>query len=230
MPVFLSFFPKNRHFEMGSNCDVLTLKRTSFSTFFVVGRSNHLPTTSAFFRQIPSVAIYTKKLEINLTAMSRGFDPPSAPRAVPCGVLLFIFVANYARVARWDSNSPCPALCVPRGCNSPADCCKGAGESHRLRQVSLLNFTLGSNFFIAALQNPRAFLIDISPLFSSSDFRVRYKSYQQSRQIAIHRTTQDSSAAWVQIDSKKAAPDFSDAAAVQITTSLWAALRAVSVC
>ena len=74
MPVFLSFFPKNRHFETGSNCDVLTLKRTSFSTFFVVGRSNHLPTTSAFFRQIPSVAIYTKKLEINLTAMSRGFE------------------------------------------------------------------------------------------------------------------------------------------------------------
>ena len=119
--------------------------------------------------------------------------PPSAPKAAPYGALLFIFAANYARVARWDSNSPCPALCVPPGCNSPADCCKGAGESHRLRQVSLLNFTLGSDFFIAALQNPRAFLIDISPLFSSSDFRVRYKSYQQSRQIAIHRTTQDSS-------------------------------------
>lgn len=74
MPVFLSFFPKIRHFETGSNCDVLTLKRTSFSTFFVVGRSNHLPTTSAFFRQIPSVAIYTKKLEINLAAMPRGFE------------------------------------------------------------------------------------------------------------------------------------------------------------
>ena len=59
---------------MGSNCDVLTLKRTSFSTFFVVGRSNHLPTTSAFFRQIPSVSIYTKKLEINLAAMPRGFE------------------------------------------------------------------------------------------------------------------------------------------------------------
>lgn len=39
--------------------------------------------------------------------------PPSAPKAAPCGVLLFIFTANYARVARWDSNSPCPALCVP---------------------------------------------------------------------------------------------------------------------
>ena len=90
--------------------------------------------------------------------------PPSAPKAAPCGVLLFIFATNYARAARWDSNSP-------------ADCCKGAGESHRLRQVSLLNFTLGSDFFIASLQNSVAFLINISPLFSSSDFRVRYKSY-----------------------------------------------------
>lgn len=72
--------------------------------------------------------------------------PPSAPRAAPCGVLLFIFAANYARVARWDSNSPCPALCVPPGCNSPADCCKGAGESHRLRQVSLLDSTLVAIF------------------------------------------------------------------------------------
>ena len=65
--------------------------------------------------------------------------------------------------------------------------------SRRLRQVSLLNSTLDSDFFVAALWNPRTFLINISPLFSSSDFRVRYKSYQQSRQIAIHRTTQDSS-------------------------------------
>ena len=64
-------------------------------------------------------------------------------------------------------------------------------ESHRLRQVSLLNFTLGSDFFIAALQNPRAFLIDISPLFSSSDFRVRYKSYPQTDRKAIHRIAQE---------------------------------------
>ena len=41
--------------------------------------------------------------------------PPSAPKTAPCGVLPFIFAANYTRVARWDSNSPCPALCVPPG-------------------------------------------------------------------------------------------------------------------
>ena len=71
---FSLIFPEKSAFRNGSNCDVLTLKRTSFSTFFVVGRSNHLPTTSAFFRQIPSVSIYTKKLEINLAAMPRGFE------------------------------------------------------------------------------------------------------------------------------------------------------------
>ena len=84
--------------------------------------------------------------------------PPSAPKTAPCGVLPFIFAANYTRVARWDSNSPCPALCVPPGCNSPADCCKGAGESHRLRQVSLLNSTLGSDFLLLLCKIPVLFL------------------------------------------------------------------------
>lgn len=84
--------------------------------------------------------------------------PPSAPKATPCGVLLFIFATNYARAARWDSDSPCPALCVPPGCNSPADCCKGAGESHRLRQVSLLISTLGSDFLLPLCKIPVLFL------------------------------------------------------------------------
>ena len=85
----------------------------------------------------------SRRIEAVVTRLTRNqFDsnvtwvriPPSAPKAAPCGVLLFIFATNYARAARWDSNSPCPALCVPPGCNSPADCCKGARESHRLRQ------------------------------------------------------------------------------------------------
>ena len=85
----------------------------------------------------------SRRIEAVVTRLTRNqFDsnvtwvriPPSAPKAAPCGVLLFIFATNYARAARWDSNSPRPALCVPPGCNSPADCCKGAGESHRLRQ------------------------------------------------------------------------------------------------
>ena len=75
-------------------------------------------------------------------------------KAAPCGALLFIFAANYARAARWDSNSPCPALCVPPGCNSPADCCKGAGKFHRLHQVSLLNSTLGSDTWCRFVKFP----------------------------------------------------------------------------
>ena len=50
--------------------------------------------------------------------------PPSAPKAAPCGVLFSVFIASFAR---WDSNSPCPALCAPPGCKNPVGCCKGAG-------------------------------------------------------------------------------------------------------
>ena len=109
----------------------------------------------------------SRRIEAVVTRLTRNqFDsnvtwvriPPSAPKTAPCGVLLFIFAANHARAARWDSNSPRPALCVPPGCNSPADCCKGAGESHRLRQVSLLNFTLGSDFLLPPCKIPVLFL------------------------------------------------------------------------
>ena len=80
------------------------------------------------------------------------------PTTLEIIILLFIFAANYARAARRDSNNPRPALCVPPGCNSPADCCKGAGESHRLRQVSLLNSTLGSDFLLPFCKIPSLFL------------------------------------------------------------------------
>ena len=65
----------------------------------------------------------------------RGRIRASAPKAAPCGVLLFIFAANFARAARWDSNSPCPALCVPPGKNAPVGHFQGAGEFARLRHI-----------------------------------------------------------------------------------------------
>ena len=178
---------------MGSNCDVLTLKRTSFSTFFVVGRSNHLPTTSAFFRQIPSVAIYTKKLEINLAAMPRGFESHRLrQRQHPAGCCLLFLRQTMqglrggnrtARARRFASRRAATVLrTVARARENPTACAK--------YHCSISHWVV---IFIAALRNPEAILICISPLFSSSDFRVRYKSYQKSRQIAIHRTTQDSS-------------------------------------
>ena len=191
MPVFLSFFPKNRHFEMGSNCDVLTLKRTSFSTFFVVGRSNHLPTTSAFFRQIPSVSIYTKKLEINLAAMPRGFESHRLRQRQHLAGRCFLFLQQTmqglqggirtARARRFASRRAATVLrTVARARENPTVCAK--------YHYSILHWVV---IFCCRFAKFRCFLIGISPLFSSSDFRVRYKSYQQSRQIAIHRTTQD---------------------------------------
>ena len=44
---------------------------------------------------------------------------PVAPRAAPYGVLLFLFCMDFRAVKEGDSNSPCPALCVPRGRNAP---------------------------------------------------------------------------------------------------------------
>ena len=60
--------------------------------------------------------------------------------------------------ATWDSNSPCPALCVPPGKNAPVGHFWGAGESHRLRQVSLLNSTLGSDFLFPLCKISMLFL------------------------------------------------------------------------
>lgn len=176
---------------MGSNCDVLTLKRASFSTFFVVGRSNHLPTTSAFFRQIPSVAIYTKKLEINLAAMPRGFESHRLRQRQHLAGRCFLFLQQTmqglqggirtARARRFASRRAATVLrTVARARENPTVCAK--------YHYSILHWVV---IFCCRFAKFRCFLIGISPLFSSSDFRVRYKSYQQSRQIAIHRTTQD---------------------------------------
>ena len=167
MPVFLSFFPKNRHFEMGSNCDVLTLKRTSFSTFFVVGRSNHLPTTSAFFRQIPSVAIYTKKLESLHPAghlVRRKSHNGGLCRV--CRTQLFIVILH-RNLAFFQTL--CGAVLEYIGRRIEAvitgltrnqlNSKEFRGfESHRLRQVSLLNSTLGSDFLLPFCKTPLLFL------------------------------------------------------------------------
>lgn len=130
--------------------------------FFNIFRRRSVESSSDNFRFFPtntvSFDIYQKTRNQFGSNATWVRIPPSAPKAAPCGALLFIFAANYARAARWDSNSPCPALCVPPGCNSPADCCKGAGESHRLRQVSLLNSTLGSDFLLPLCKIPVLFL------------------------------------------------------------------------
>ncbi len=156
---FSLIFPEKSAFRNGFELRRSDVKKDFFFNIF---RRRSVESSSDNFRFFPtntvSFDIYQKtrnQFDSNVTWVR---IPPSAPKTAPCGVLLFIFAANYARAARWDSNSPCPALCVPPGCNSPADCCKGAGESHRLRQVSLLNFTLGSDFLLPLCKIPVLFL------------------------------------------------------------------------
>lgn len=156
---FSLIFPEKSAFRNGFELRRSDVKKDFFFNIF---RRGSVESSSDNFRFFPintvSCDIYQKtrnQFDSNVTWVR---IPPSAPRAAPCGALLFIFVANFARAARWDSNSPCPALCVPPGCNSPADCCKGAGESHRLRQVSLLNFILGSDFLLPICKISMLFL------------------------------------------------------------------------
>ena len=152
---FSLIFPEKSAFRNGFELRRSDVKKDFFFNIF---RRRSVESSSDNFRFFPtntvSFDIYQKtrnQFDSNVTWVR---IPPSAPRAAPCGVLLFIFATNYARAARRDSNSPCPALCVPPGCNSPADCCKGAGESARLRQVSLLNSTLGSDFLLLVCKIP----------------------------------------------------------------------------
>ncbi|MFR4258450.1 MAG: hypothetical protein ACLT1N_00950 [Gemmiger formicilis] len=159
---YLAFFPKSRHFcpKTGDFASFRTYIVfcwfiSVFSTNIAQNQRTNQPVLALVITILPFQRLTRNQFGSNATWVR---IPPSAPKAAPCGALLFIFAANYARAARWDSNSPCPALCVPPGCNSPADCCKGAGESHRLRQVSLLNSTLGSDFLLLVCKIPLLFL------------------------------------------------------------------------
>ena len=145
---FSLIFPEKSAFRNGFELRRSDVKKDFFLNIF---RRRSVESSSNNFRFFPinavSFDIYQKtrnQFDSNVTWVR---IPPSAPRAAPCGALLFIFVANFARAARWDSNSPCPA-----------DCCKGAGESHRLRQASLLDSTLGSDFLLLLCKIPMLFL------------------------------------------------------------------------
>lgn len=113
---FSLIFPEKSAFRNGFELRRSDVKKDFFFNIF---RRRSVESSSDNFRFFPtntvSFDIYQKtrnQFDNNVTWVR---IPPSAPKAAPCGVLLFIFAANYARAARWDSNSPCPALCVPPG-------------------------------------------------------------------------------------------------------------------
>jgi hypothetical protein len=54
--------------------------------------------------------------------------PPSAPKAAPCGVLLFIFAANYARGCKVGFEQPVPGALRPAGLQQSCGLLQGRGR------------------------------------------------------------------------------------------------------
>ena len=111
---FSLIFPEKSAFRNGFELRRSDVKKDFFFNIF---RRRSVESSSDNFRFFPintvSCDIYQKTRNQFGSNATWVRIPPSAPKAAPCGVLLFIFAANFARAARWDSNSPCPALCVP---------------------------------------------------------------------------------------------------------------------
>ena len=126
---YLAFFPKSRHFcpktgDFASFRTYIVFCRfiSVFSTNIVQNQRTNQPASALVITILPFQRLTRNALGQETVAWVR--LPPSAPKAAPCGVLFSVFIASFAR---WDSNSPCPALCVPPCCNNPVGCCKGAG-------------------------------------------------------------------------------------------------------
>ena len=124
--------------------------------------------------------------------MSRGFESHRLRQGQHPAGCCFLFLRQTmqelqggirtARARRFASRRAATVLrTVARARENPTVCAK--------YHYSISHWVV---FFYCRFAKFRCFLIGISPLFSSSDFRVRYKSYQQSRQIAIHENAQKS--------------------------------------
>ena len=122
---FSLIFPEKSAFRNGFELRRSDVKKDFFFNIF---RRRSVESSSDNFRFFPintvSCDIYQKTRNQFDSNVAWVRLPPSAPKAAPCGVLFSVFIASFAR---WDSNSPCPALCVPPGCKNPVGCCKGAG-------------------------------------------------------------------------------------------------------
>ena len=128
MPVFLSFFPKIRHSETGSNCDVLTLKRTSFSTFFVVGRSNHLPTTSAFSDKYRQLRYIPKNSKSIWQQCHVGSNPTVCAKSSTLRGAVFYFCGKLCKGCKVGFEQPVPGALRPAGLQQSCGLLQGRGR------------------------------------------------------------------------------------------------------
>ena len=78
------------------------------------------------------------------TRKARGSNPPGRTKSSTLwGAALFVLHGFYGAVKEGDSNSPCPALCVPRGVSGAR-----LGESLRTHKKSALPCTLSMRFWV----------------------------------------------------------------------------------
>jgi len=120
---YLAFFQKSRHFCPKTSDFAYFRTYIVFRWFISVFSTNIAQTQRTNQPALTPIAAITPFLRLTRNQFGSNATwvriPPSAPKTASCGVLPFIFAANYAGAARWDSNSPCPALCVPPDKNAP---------------------------------------------------------------------------------------------------------------
>lgn len=121
---FSLIFPEKSAFRNGFELRRSDVKKDFFFNIF---RRRSVESSSDNFRFFPtntvSFDIYQKtrnQFDSNVTWVR---IPPSAPKAAPCGALLFIFAANYARFEQ-----PVPGALRPTGLQQSCGLLQGRGR------------------------------------------------------------------------------------------------------
>ena len=99
---YLAFFPKSRHFcpKTGDSASFRTyiiflLLGSISATSIAQNQRKNQPVSALVITILPFQRLTRNQFDSNVTWVR---IPPSAPKTAPCGVLLFIFAANYARL------------------------------------------------------------------------------------------------------------------------------------
>ena len=117
---FSQFFPKIRHFETGLNCDVLTLKRTSFSTIF---RRRSVESSSDNFRFFPintvSCDIYRKNSKSIWQQCHVGSNPTVCAKDSTLRGAAFYFCGKLCKGCKVGFEQPVSGALRPAGQKLP---------------------------------------------------------------------------------------------------------------
>ena len=126
---FSLIFPEKSAFRNGFELRRSDVKKDFFFNIF---RRRSVESSSDNFRFFPtntvSFDIYQKTRNQFGSNATWVRIPPSAPKTAPCGVLLFIFAANYARAARVGFEQPVPRALRPAGLQQSCGLLQGRGR------------------------------------------------------------------------------------------------------